>query len=133
MTLETAKRLVLEQGEYANKEAQAVARGGMTICELTPDGHRVYPWIKVKPTKTNEESSIELALKNHQEKKLLRATRTTANTLPASVEAKPSPPIQTTIDFSKEAEKQLLPASFLERIKKKNIDIWKEIDSIVEE
>lgn len=63
MTLETAKRLVLEQGENASKEARAVVRGGMTICECREDGRRTYPWIKVLPTKTDDESSIDLALK----------------------------------------------------------------------
>ena len=57
MTFETANRIIHEQGEYANKEAQAVVRGGMTICELTADGRRTYPWIKVLPTKTDAESS----------------------------------------------------------------------------
>ena len=69
MTLETAKKIVLEQGEDSNKEARAVVRGGMTICEQSADGHRTYPWIKVLPTGTDEESSIELALKMHNQKK----------------------------------------------------------------
>ena len=55
MTLETAKRLVLEQDEYADKEAQTVVRGGMTICEQAADGRRTYLWIKVFPTKTDAE------------------------------------------------------------------------------
>lgn len=62
MTLETAKRIVLEQGDTACKEARAVVRGGMTICELTPDGRRTYPWIKVFPTESDKQSSIEQAL-----------------------------------------------------------------------
>lgn len=33
MTLETAKRIVREQGEVACKEALAIVRGGMTVCE----------------------------------------------------------------------------------------------------
>ena len=68
MTLETARKLVLEQGEYADKEAQAVVRGGMTICEQSADGHRTYLWIKVIPTKTDAESSIEQALEVRQAK-----------------------------------------------------------------
>ena len=68
MTLETAKRIVSEQGEKASKEARAVVRGGMTICEFTADGRRTYPWIKVLPTKTDAESSIEQALKLRREK-----------------------------------------------------------------
>lgn len=69
MTLETAKKIVLEQGENSNKEARAVVRGGMTICETSADGRRTYPWIKVLPTETDAESSIELALKMHNQKK----------------------------------------------------------------
>ena len=70
MTLETAKRIVREQGELAAKEALAIVRGGMTICEKKSDGSRKYVWVKVKPTMTDEESSIELALKIHNQKKL---------------------------------------------------------------
>ena len=69
MTLETAKRIVQEKGDHAPKEALAVVRGGMTICEFTTDGHRTYPWIKVLPTETDAESSIEQALEVRQAKK----------------------------------------------------------------
>lgn len=69
MTLETAKRIVREQGEDSNKEARAVVRGGMTICETSADRRRTYLWLKVLPTETDEESSIELALKMHNQKK----------------------------------------------------------------
>ena len=69
MTLETAKRIVREQGEDSNKEARAVFRGGMTICETSADRRRTYLWLKVLPTETDEESSIELALKMHNQKK----------------------------------------------------------------
>ena len=68
MTLETAKRIVREQGEDSNKEARAVVRGGMTICETSADRRRTYLWLKVLPTETDEESSIELALKMHNQK-----------------------------------------------------------------
>ena len=64
-----SKKIVLEQGENSNKEARAVVRGGMTICETSADGRRTYPWIKVLPTETDAESSIELALKMHNQKK----------------------------------------------------------------
>jgi len=63
MTLDTANRIVQEQVEHANKEACAVVRGGMTICEQSADGRRNYLWIKVLPTKTDDESSIDQALK----------------------------------------------------------------------
>lgn len=69
MTLETANRIVQEQGELASKEALAIVRGGMTICEKKDDGSRKYVWVKIMPTKTDEESSIELALKMHNQKK----------------------------------------------------------------
>ncbi len=81
MTLETAKRIKEEgavPGQEANnydqymllnKEAEAILRGGMTICESTEDGNRKYTWIKVKPTKTDDDSSIQQALKNHQKRK----------------------------------------------------------------
>lgn len=68
MTLETAKRIVREQGEEACKEALAIVRGGMTICEKNVDGSRKYVWVKVKPTMTDDESSIEQALKMHNQK-----------------------------------------------------------------
>lgn len=81
MTLETAKR-ISEKGDFQgleittndeymllNKEAEAIIRGGMTICEEKGDGTRKYTWIKVKPTQTDDESSIEQAMKNHQRRK----------------------------------------------------------------
>lgn len=81
MTLETAKRIkmgniqgqgikTIEQLQLLNKEAEAVLRGGMTICENKDDGSRKYTWIKVFPTKTDDESSIQLAIKDHQGKRL---------------------------------------------------------------
>ena len=69
MTLETAKRIVREQGEDSNKEARAVVRGGMTICEKNVDGSRKYVWVKVKPTMTDDESSIDVALENQRKRK----------------------------------------------------------------
>ena len=79
MTLETAKRIkegivqrqegmTYEQFMLLNKEAEAVLRGGMNICENGADGTRRYKWIKVKPTKTDDESSIEQAIAKHQKK-----------------------------------------------------------------
>ena len=69
MTLETAKQVVREQGEQASKEALAVVRGGMNICEKMADGSRKYLWVKVRPTKTDDESSIDVALKNQKKRK----------------------------------------------------------------
>ena len=76
MTLETAKRIVREQGEEACKEALAIVRGGMTICEKNVDGSRKYIWVKIMPTKTDEESSIDVALENRRK----RNTRQPSNT-----------------------------------------------------
>ena len=73
MTLETAKRII-EEG-LPNKEAEAVVRGGMTICENQENGSRKYKWIKVLPTITDDESSIELAMKFYQKKKQPRRKR----------------------------------------------------------
>ena len=64
MTLETAKRIVAEG--QPNKEAEAVVRGGMNICEVQTDGSRKYRWIKVTPTKTDEVSSIDKAMAPYQ-------------------------------------------------------------------
>ena len=66
MTLETAKRIVAEG--QPNKEAEAVVRGGMNICEVQTDGSRKYRWIKVTPTKTDAISSIEKAMAPYQRK-----------------------------------------------------------------
>ena len=44
MTLETARKIVLEQGEDANREALAVVRGGMVMVMRDKDGHRSCPW-----------------------------------------------------------------------------------------
>ena len=66
MTLETAKRIIEE--DRPNKEAEAVVRGGMNICEVQADDRRKYLWVKVLPTKTDAESSIEAALEKHQKK-----------------------------------------------------------------
>ena len=68
MTLDTAKRIVLEQGDQASKEAQAVVRGGMNVCDVLDDGKRKYTWVKVLPTKSDAESSIDAALEQHRKK-----------------------------------------------------------------
>ena len=64
MTLETAKRIVADG--QPNKEAEAVVRGGMNICEVQTDGSRKYRWIKVTPTKTDAVSSIDKAMAPYQ-------------------------------------------------------------------
>ena len=81
MTLETANRIKSEgyvQGQdkrtyeqflVMNKEAEAILRGGMNICETKEDGTRKYVWIKVKPTQTDNESSIDVAMKKYRRRK----------------------------------------------------------------
>ncbi len=72
MTLETAKLIKsIPQGQEKErcKEAEAVLRGGMNICETANDGSRQYVWIKVKPTKTDNESSIAAAMKTYRGRK----------------------------------------------------------------
>lgn len=123
MTLETAKQLV-KSGE-ANKEAEAVVRGGMTICETKDDGSRKYHWIKVEPTTTDTESSIKLAMDKYDKKNQVKrrakqkdpATKETASSTPKTDEE--------TIVVNKEID------NFMNRLKKKAKKIWEEIDSIV--
>ncbi len=70
MTLETARHIKESRLQPERcKEAEAVLRGGMNICEMTKDGSRKYVWIKVKPTKTDDESSIEAAMMVYQKRK----------------------------------------------------------------
>lgn len=130
MTLETAKRLVLEQGELACKEALAVVRGGMTICEKKADGNRKYVWVKVKPTLTDDESSIDVALKNQR----IRKNRQPSTAPIGQALAEPVIPNTTKApNLSNESETQIARQSFFERIKNKAVEIWHEIDSIVVE
>ena len=130
MTLETAKQLVLAQGELASKEALAVVRGGMTICEKKEDGSRKYVWVKVKPTMTDEESSIDMALENQR----IRKTRqpSTAPIRQAQTELV-IPNATKAPNLSSETGTQTARPSFYERLKNKAVEIWHEIDSIVVE
>ena len=136
MTIETAKRLVLEQGESTNKEAQAVVRGGMTICELTTDGRRTYPWIKVFPTKTDEESSIEQALE------MRRAIKTASNKkkqpkqepVVAATKAPELVPVQIPEEGVSLIENQPFSIdSLISKGKRKLCELWKILDEIVVE
>lgn len=130
MTLETAKRIVREQGELAAKEALAIVRGGMTICEKKSDGSRKYVWVKVKPTMTDEESSIDVALE------ILRMRKTSLLS-PTSIGRAQTEPVIPNVtmpsNLSNESETQIARQSFFERIKNKAVEIWHEIDSIVVE
>ena len=125
MTLETAKRLV-EEG-HPSKEAEAVVRGGMTICENKEDGSRKYHWVKVMPTITDEESSIDVALEKRRRYKTKQQSNTNMGENlkeSASFEA-------LTPNHSLEPETQEVKPSFFERLKKKSVEIWHEIDSII--
>ena len=139
MTLETAERIVSEQGELANNEARAVVRGGMTICDRAEDGHRIYPWIKVNPTNTDDFSSIEIALKNYQERKKLYVNSIAkVKTMPVSADVKPTTPIQTIIDFKDDVNclevKNVNPVmELVEYIRKKFFAFVKAMDELVEE
>ena len=130
MTLETAKRIVREQGEDSNKEARAVVRGGMTICEKNVDGSRKYVWVKVKPTMTDDESSIDVALEILR----MRKTRLLSPTPIGQAQTEPViPNVTMPSNLSNESETQIARQSFFERIKNKAVEIWHEIDSIVVE
>jgi len=130
MTLETAKRIVREQGEEACKEALAIVRGGMTICEKNVDGSRKYVWVKVKPTMTDDESSIDVALEILR----MRKTRLLSPTPIGQAQTEPViPNVTMPSNLSNESETQIARQSFFERIKNKAVEIWHEIDSIVVE
>ena len=102
-----------------------MVRGGMNICEQTEDGRRKYVWIKVKPTKTDDESSIALALARYRATKDAQNKR--AKPLEASKE-KPAPPTPQK-DYKTKANVQ--PKSLLQRIKEKLWEIWQQIDEVV--
>jgi hypothetical protein len=130
MTLDTAKRIVREQGEVACKEALAIVRGGMTICEKNVDGSRKYIWVKIMPTKTDEESSIDVVLEILR----MRKTRLLSPTPIGQAQTEPViPNVTMPSNLSNESETQIARQSFFERIKNKAVEIWHEIDSIVVE
>jgi len=126
MTLETAQRIVREKGALADKEAQAVVRGGMNICETTQDG-RTYLWIKVKPTFTDKESSIEAALEDHRKRNYRQFSEMMQSPVRQEKNITPKPiNRQLEVDNKKEQD-----PSIFGRIKKKAVEFLKEIDSIV--
>lgn len=126
MTLETAKRLV-EEG-HPNKEAEAVVRGGMTICENKEDGSRKYHWIKVMPTLTDEESSIDLGKENYRKRKQKKRSKVV---LPPKEEAQ-TPKIE---EPELESEQELAPIlpRLISTLKKKFSNFVKIMDEIVDE
>lgn len=126
MTLETAKEIVKDVSKLPNKEAEAVVRGGMNICELTEDGRRKYVWIKVKPTKTDNESSIALALAKHRAAKDAHNKWNKPKEEPKETPAPPTP--------QKPKPTATIPnqsISLSQRIKHKLWKLWKEIDEVV--
>ena len=128
MTLETAKRIVEDSNLAGNKEAEAVVRGGMTYCEQKDNGERVYLWLKVLPTKTDEESSIKEAIKNYQNRKNKRKAIKKNEQLPQD-------PVKTNQEVTEiEAPTTAAPitlSQLLNNIKKKMWDLWQQIDAIV--
>ena len=135
MTLETANRIVLEQGEKTNKEARAVVRGGMVICELTTDGRRTYPWIKVYPTKTDDESSIEQALEMRRAKK--KSSSKKIQSKQELVMAPAQEPevvhVQVLQEESAVKDNSFSIYSLISKGKQKLLELWKEIDEMVVE
>ena len=142
MTLETAKRIkegivqrqegmTYEQFMLLNKEAEAVLRGGMNICENRPEGCRKYKWIKVKPTKTDNESSIEQALAKYQKKPVQpKAIKKQEVTKPAcQQETPPKAPVR---EIPTERESLNL-AQLAEKLKHKFNEFAQFMDGIVTE
>jgi len=143
MTIETAKK-VLEEMEKVGKdnyqfrlnnflrikEAEAVCRGGFTFCEHEGNGGRKYIYLKVKPTKTDEESSLNAALEEYRNKKGRKPKQIVEEPLKQGNSS--NYPENPTINKGN----TMLPIphpTFLERIKIKAEAIWKEIDSLVVE
>lgn len=127
MTLETAKRIV-DEGT-PNKEAEAIVRGGMTICETETDGNRNYKWIKVLPTTSDSVSSVEVALRNYRRRNN-KQQQTNIETETIS-EEKENPQMPNVTSPPENIEPLTLQLSFFERLKRKAIVLWNEIDSIV--
>lgn len=136
MTLETAKRILQDPNGLTNKEAQAVVRGGMTICEQIEDGRRVYPWIKVLPTETDEESSIKVALSRYRARKYAHT-----HPVPPETEPKPMPSRNDTGEIVPASKPVIVSASensfsindIIDRIKVKIREFMVVIDEIVVE
>ena len=128
MTLETAKRLV-EEG-HPDKEAEAVVRRGMTICENKTDGSQKYIWIKVLPTMTDEESSIVLAMEAYQKRKQPKRNKVVLSTKEEALTPKIEEP-------EPEPESDQEPSPFLPRLastlKRKFSNFVKIMDEFVDE
>lgn len=147
MTLETAKRILEELPQdksdrfnYRMKnytlvhEAEAVCRGGFTFCEHTEDRGRMYVWVKVSPTETDAESSIDLAMKEYRKKRDLRNRKIQIKEEQIS---SPIPVLQKKLvipQIVKSEQKDPTPLSSIKsKIKKKFDEFVKVMDEIVDE
>ena len=134
MTLENAKRIVLEKGENADKEARAVVRGGMIICERGEDGRRTYPWIKVKPTTTDNESSIEQAIEMRRAMKLSFTMQETPKQPTSEKNIAPPRPVHIPITEKPLVEDEPFSIyTFIAIVKNKVLEFLKMLDEIVVE
>lgn len=128
MTLETAKQIVEDSTLTRNKEAEAVVRGGMTYCEQKDNGERVYLWLKVHPTKTDEESSIKEAIQNYQNRKNKRTTIKENELLTQD-------PVKTNQEATEietpTTDSPITLSQLLKKIKRRMWDLWQQIDAIV--
>ena len=136
MTLDTAKRIVQEKGDFADKEARSVVRGGMNICEETNDGRRVYKWIKVCPTKTDGESSINQALMKYQSIKN-KKPNDVKNPLEPILPHIETSSVETSSERNEElnkiTEEQSQMVMFWGNLKRKLRELWEKIDECVVE
>ena len=129
MTLETAKRIVAEG--QPNKEAEAVVRRGMNICEMQADGSRKYRWIKVTPTKTEAESSIDKAMAPYQRKqKEAKASQTKETPIVEKVTVISTHPI---VETKKDERYRDSIEGLINYMKDKKDEVFRFLDSLVTE
>lgn len=129
MTLETAKRIVADG--QPNKEAEAVVRGGMNICEVQTDGSRKYRWIKVTPTKTDEVSSIDKAMAPYQRRQKEAKASQTKETL--KVEKATVISTQPMVETTKDERYRYSIEELINYMKGKKDEVVKFLDSLVTE
>ena len=129
MTLETAKRIVAEG--QPNKEAEAVVRRGMNICEMQTDGSRKYRWIKVTPTKTDEVSSIDKAMAPYQRRQKEAKASQTKETL--KVEKATVISTQPMVETTKDERYRYSIEELINYMKGKKDEVVKFLDSLVTE
>ena len=147
MTLETAKRILeeLPQDDKARfqyrmknwsrvREAEAICRGGFTFCEHDDDGSRAYLYLKVKPTLTDDESSIKNALEEYRMRKRQKQKEIEKN---EPVTETANHPVQTINDNHQEQEpetkRSYTLSSTIAYLKRKINEFVKILDELVEE